>query len=231
MTSHHIAQYIEHTLLQPQAISADFQKCVDEAIQHKFRGVCVPTSWLGFVTPQLLDHAILRVAVVGFPHGNQLSLAKAHEAELAKVLGAQEIDMVMHLGFFKEKNYERVIEDIQTVKKACDLPLKVIIESHLLSLDEVRIASELVVAGRADFVKTSTGFSGGGATLEAIQTMKKAVGNSIGIKASGGIKTSADAYQFLQAGATRLGTSRGVELVSASNNEGEGNGSISNRNY
>lgn len=231
MTAHHLANFIEHTLLLPEATSQEFKTCVDEAVSHQFRGICVPTSWLGFVTPLLLDHSVLRVAVVGFPHGNQLSLAKAHEAELARALGAQEIDMVMHRGFFKEKSFQKVIEDIQTVKKACGLPLKVIIESHLLNEEEVRVATELVIEGHADFIKTCTGFTGGGATLEAVQVMKAVAGDRLGIKASGGIKTAEFAKMLIDAGATRLGTSRGVELVNSDFTEGEENDSVSSRNY
>jgi len=209
--------YIEHTLLKQDAEKADFIRLFDEAKENGFLGVCVPPFYVQSAKEYLSGTNVRVVTVVGFPLGANLSEVKAYEAQKAVSDGADEIDMVLNVSAFKSKEWDRVLEDIETVKKACaDKPLKVIIETDLLSRDEIEKACLLCVEGKADFVKTSTGFvkNGVGAKPEDVALMAKIVKPyGIGVKASGGIKTKEKALALIEAGADRLGTSSGVELV------------------
>lgn len=209
--------YIEHTLLKQDAEKADFIRLFDEAKENGFLGVCVPPFYVQSAKEYLKNTNIKIVTVVGFPLGANLSEVKAYEAQKAVSDGADEIDMVLNVSAFKSKEWDSVLEDIETVKKACaDKPLKVIIETDLLSRDEIEKACLLCVEGKADFVKTSTGFvkNGVGAKPEDVALMAKIVKPyGIGVKASGGIKTKEKALALIEAGADRLGTSSGVELV------------------
>jgi deoxyribose-phosphate aldolase len=209
-----VQQYIDHTLLKPEATTAQVLLLCEEAKKHRFFGVCVNSRFVPVVAKELKDSAVAPVAVVGFPLGAMATSPKAFEAEWCVRQGAKEIDMVISLGALKEKNHNYVREDIRAIVSAAQGALvKVIIETSLLQEEEKRWACSLAVEGGAHFVKTSTGFNGGGATVEDIQLMRSVVGPRIGVKASGGIKTLAQAEALIAAGATRLGTSSGVALI------------------
>lgn len=209
-----LASYIDHTLLKPEASKDQILLTCQEALEHQFFGVCVNSSWVPTVVEALKGAKVATVAVIGFPLGAMSSRAKSFEAEWCVKAGAQEIDMVLHLGALKEKNFARVQSDIAEVVKGCgSAQLKVILETGLLTNDEKKAACELAVNAGAHFVKTCTGFNLGSATVEDIKLMREVVGPQFGVKASGGIKTQAQALALIEAGATRLGTSSGVQLV------------------
>ena len=212
-----LQKYIEHTLLKQDAMKADFIRLFEEAKENGFLGVCVPPFWVKFAKEYLKNTNVKIVSVIGFPLGVNLSEVKSFETQEAIKDGADEIDMVLNVSAFKSKEWDRVLEDIEAVKKACEnKPLKVIIETDLLSKDEIEKACLLCIEGKADFVKTSTGFvkNGVGAKVEDVALMAKIVKPyGMGVKASGGIKTKAQALALVEAGADRLGTSSGVEIV------------------
>ena len=213
-----LKNYIEHTLLKPEATKEDLKKLFTEAVQYGFFGVCVNPANVKFAKEFLQNSEVKIVSVIGFPLGASKTVTKAFEARQAVNDGADEIDMVLNVGEMKDKNYEFVIEDVKQVKLACaDKKLKVILETDLLSDEEIAIATKLCIEGGCDFVKTSTGFlkNGVGATVEAVKIMAKEVeGTNVKIKASAGIKTKEKAIALIEAGASRLGTSSGVQLVS-----------------
>lgn len=216
-----LAQYIDHTLLKPEANISDFEKLCSEALENQFYAVCVPGRFVKHCRTQLLNSQVKLACVVGFPHGNQSPKSKAFEASLAVSDGADEIDMVISLGAIKEKNWEFVTEDIKCVVQATSgKVVKVILETHLLNNEEKVKAIECCIQAGAHFIKTSTGFTGGGATLDDITLMKKVANDKVQIKASGGIKTFEQAVSFIQAGAHRLGTSSGVALIHHQNSTG-----------
>lgn len=205
-----VAQMVDHTLLKPEATHADVDQLVADATRLGTFSVCVSPSMLPIETP-----ADLKVAVVcGFPSGAVPTVAKAAEAEWAVAHGADEVDMVINIGAAKEGDWDAVREDIAAVKKACGgALLKVIIESAALTDEEIVGACEAAVAAGADFVKTSTGFHpAGGASAHAVALMREAVGDGLGVKASGGIRTAEAAREMIDAGASRLGLS-GTEAV------------------
>lgn len=205
---------IEHTILKPESTSADIIRICKEAMEHKFFGVCVNSCFITLAKKTLQGSAVKVVAVVGFPLGAMETSSKAFEARRAVELGADEIDMVINIGSLKERNLAYLKEDIASVVHAAQgHPVKVIIETALLTQEEKILACEAAVNAQAHFVKTSTGFSGGGATIEDIQLMRKTVGSKMGVKASGGVKTTEQALALLSAGANRLGTSSGVALL------------------
>jgi deoxyribose-phosphate aldolase len=209
-----LIRYIESTLLKPEATLDHFEKLCIEARDNQFLGVCVPTRFVKHAKKWLHGSPVKVVSVVGFPLGNQNTKVKAFETSLAISDGGDEIDMVISLGGMKEKNWEFVHEDVLCVVQAAQgKPVKVILETHLLNQEEKVKAVEICVAAGAQFVKTSTGFTGGGATLEDIALMKKAAQGKIQIKASGGIKTFEQAVALIQEGATRIGTSSGLQLT------------------
>lgn len=209
-----IASKIEHTDLKPDATIDDIVKLCNESKQYGFFGVCVNSQYIEIAKEQLKGTSCKVIAVVGFPLGACLSDIKAEEARQAINMGADEIDMVMAIGLLKSKKYDDVINDIRKVVNATgDLPVKVIIETALLSEDEKRKACELVKMAGAAFVKTSTGFSKGGATVEDVKLMRSVVGNEIGIKAAGGIRDYDAAISMIEAGADRLGCSSSVSIV------------------
>lgn len=209
-----LASYIDHTLLKPEATSADIRKICEEARQFQFKAVCVNSGYVPLAVEQLKGSPVLVASVVGFPLGVELSEAKARETELAVAAGAKEIDMVIRIGAIKEKNYPLAERDIQAVVKAAQgAVVKVILETGMLTSDEIREACKISEQAGAHFVKTATGFLGRGATLEDIATMKASISSRMKIKASGGIKTSEQAHAMIAAGAHRLGTSSGVALV------------------
>lgn len=210
-----LASLIDHTLLKPDATRSDFEKLCQEAIQHRFATVCVNSSQIRLVASLLKGSSVKPIAVVGFPLGACSTASKVFEAREAIRAGAKEIDMVIHLGALKDQDYEYVLADIRHVVEASHPhPVKVILETTYLTDEQKVIACTLTKAAGAAFVKTSTGFGGGGATIEDVGLMRKAVGSHFGVKASGGIRTYADAVRMIEAGATRLGTSAGVAIVS-----------------
>lgn len=209
-----LAAAIDHTLLKPEATSEMIRKLCQEAIDCQFFGVCVNSSWVPLATSLLQGRSAKTVAVIGFPLGAAAAASKAFEAEWCVRQGAAEIDMVLHLGAMKEKNWSFVKDDIaQVVRASQGASVKVILETGLLSAEEKRIGCRLSVEAGAHFVKTCTGFNVGAATVEDIALMRESVGLAFGVKASGGIKTPAQALALIEAGANRLGTSSGVALV------------------
>jgi deoxyribose-phosphate aldolase len=205
-----LARYIDHTLLKPEATAADVEKLVEQGVELGVYSVCVSPSMLP------IDSRGLKVAVVcGFPSGAHKSDVKAAEAALSVQAGADEVDMVINLGAAKAGNWEIVQSDIAAVRAACEgKVLKVIIESAVLTDDEIVSACKAAEAAGADFVKTSTGFHpAGGATVHAVELMKATVGDRLQVKASGGIRTYAQAEAMIEAGATRLGLSASAQIL------------------
>ena len=210
-------KYIEHTLLKQDATKEDFLKLFAEAKEHNFLGVCINPAYVKFAKNHLKGTGIKVVTVVGFPLGANLPSVKAYEAACAVEDGADEIDMVINVSALKDKNYEYVINDIQTVKESCGFSLlKVILETDLLEKAEIKKACELCIEAGADFVKTSTGFvkNGVGAKVEDVKLMYETVSpHGLKVKASGGIRDKESAIKLIEAGASRLGTSSGVKIV------------------
>ena len=205
----------DHTILKADATKEAVKKVCREAAEYGFMSVCVNGFYTSFVREQLKGSGVKVCTVVGFPLGQMSTRAKAAEARIAVEDGADEIDMVINVGALKDGDYETVREDIREVKEACkDALLKVIIETCLLTQDEKRKACELAKEAGADFVKTSTGFSAGGATQEDVSLMRSIVGDSMGVKASGGIRDRQTAEKMLKAGASRLGTSATTAICS-----------------
>lgn len=208
-------RYIDHTLLKPEATPNDIRKLCSEALTHNFFSVCVNSTYVPLCKDLLKESAVKVCAVVGFPLGAMSTSAKAFETKQAVSDGADEVDMVIHIGSLKAGLYDLVQKDIEAVVNAAGgKTVKVIIETSLLSEEEKIKACELSMAAKAHFVKTSTGFNGGGATVADIQLMKSIVKSSLQVKASGGIKDLATAEAMINAGATRLGTSSGIHLIS-----------------
>ena len=203
--------YIDHTNLKPEAQIDDIKKLVDEAVANDFYSVCVNGTYVKDIKEYNKDVKI--AVVVGFPLGAMTTKAKAFEAKCAIEDGASEIDMVIAIGRLKDKDYNYVLEDIKAVKEAIgDKTLKVIIETCLLTDEEKIKACELSEKAGADFVKTSTGFSTGGASVADVSLMKKTVGDKLKVKASGGIHTRDEAISLVEAGADRIGASKSIEI-------------------
>lgn len=221
ITAQHLAKYIDHTLLRPDATPQDIEKLCSEALKHSFFGVCVNSSYIKQVSQLLNGSSVLPVAVIGFPLGACSTEAKAYEASWCVDNGAKEIDMVLHVGLLKSGNHKQVEEDIRAVVQACKgVPLKVILETALLNQEEKIAACKLSVSAGAQFVKTCTGFGGGAATVEDISLMRTVVGPNLGVKASGGVKSLEQAQNLIAAGANRIGTSSGVMLVTGQKPQG-----------
>lgn len=209
-----IASVIDHTLLSPQATEAEIKQLCKEAMEHEFATVCVNGCWVEYCVNRLRKSDVNVGVTVGFPLGAMSTDSKAFEAKEAVMAGATEVDMVINVGYLKGHDDDLVQHDIAMVKKVCGTAtLKVIIETSLLTDEQKVRACRLAKASGADFVKTSTGFGGGGATVEDIKLMRKTVGPDLGIKASGGIRSYEDAKAMLEAGATRIGTSSGITIV------------------
>ena len=210
-----IQDYIDHTLLKPTAIPSDIEKLCQEAKDYKFQAVCVNGCYTKFAKEQLKNSQVKLAVVVGFPLGAMSTESKVFEAKDSVANGADEIDMLINLGWLKSGKLELVEREISEIKKAIGKKvLKVIIETCYLTQDEKIKACELAVKAGADFVKTSTGFGEGGATLEDVKLMKKVVGNKAKIKASGGIKNRATALKYISLGVSRIGTSSGIAIAS-----------------
>ncbi|MDR5591915.1 deoxyribose-phosphate aldolase [Christiangramia sp. SM2212] len=208
-------KYIDHTYLKPTAISEDIKKLCDEALEYSFYAVCVNSSYVKLAKDHLEDSEVKIAATIGFPLGASSSASKVCEAENCINDGADEIDMVINIGFLEDGKFDEVQKEILEIKKAIgDKILKVIIETGYLSETEIEKASELAMKAKADFVKTSTGFGERGASLEDIRIMKKVVGDKLKIKASGGIRDRKTAEEYIALGVDRIGTSSGIEIVS-----------------
>ncbi|XKM12871.1 deoxyribose-phosphate aldolase [Orbaceae bacterium ac157xtp] len=208
------ASYIDHTLLAMDATEDQIKKLCDEAKQHHFYSVCVNSGYVPFAAKQLAGSDVKVCSVVGFPLGAMLTTAKAFETKAAIEAGAQEIDMVINVGWLKSGQWQQVEQDIQVVFTAAGkTPLKVIIETCLLSKDEIVKVCQICKKIGVAFVKTSTGFSKSGAKEEDVKLMRETVGAEMGVKASGGIRDQTSADIMIAAGATRLGTSAGIAIV------------------
>ena len=207
-------KYIDHTLLKPDASQEQIMNLIEEATEHDFASVCVNPTWVAFAAQALKGTDVKVCTVIGFPLGANTPEVKAFEAEDAIQNGADEIDMVINIGALKSQDYELVEKDIRAVVEAAKGTLvKVIIETCLLTDDEKVKACQIAQKAGADFVKTSTGFSTGGATVADVALMRKTVGPDMGVKASGGARSYEDALAFIKAGATRIGASSGVAIM------------------
>ncbi len=212
---------IDHTFLKAEATKADIDKLITEAKQYNFKTVCVNSSYVPYVKEQLKGTDIGITSVIGFPLGAMLTNCKAYEASEAIKAGADEIDMVINIGKLKDKEYDYVLKDIMVVKHACGKHvLKVIVETALLTKEEIEKVTEIVMQSGAEFIKTSTGFSTRGASLEDVKIMKSVCGEKLLIKAAGGISNKDDMIKMYQAGATRFGTSRSVAIVEGKESHG-----------
>ena len=210
-----LAAMIDHTLLKPDATEEQLRKLCEEAMQHHFASVCVNSSRVEFCAKLLRKSKVKPIAVVGFPLGAMSTATKVFETKQAIKMGAKEIDMVLAIGQLKDGNYAYVKKDIaQVVKAAGRKPVKVILETSLLDEAEKRIACSIALEAKAAFVKTSTGFAAGGASESDVSLMRSIVGEKMGVKASGGIRSLDDAKRMIAAGANRLGTSASVSIVS-----------------
>lgn len=210
-----LSSLIDHTNLRPDALHSDIEILCKEAVQYKFASVCINPVYVSYAKSILKDENPKVCSVVGFPLGADSEEMKYAEARFLIFQGVDEIDMVMNIAFLKERKLDLVKNEIKKVVEAADGNcVKVIIETSLLNQDEKALACNIVMESGAAFVKTSTGFSSSGATLEDVRLIKKVVGDRVGIKASGGIKTKNEALKLIEAGATRIGTSRGVEIIS-----------------
>jgi deoxyribose-phosphate aldolase len=220
MTDAEMAQFIDHTLLKPDADCAAMNKLCEEATSHGFKAVCVNSGWVAYVAEKLKGTKITVCSVIGFPLGAMSSAAKAFEARQAVEDGAQELDMVLNIGALKFGDFKLVEQDIRAVRLEANPPvvLKVIIETCLLTHEEKVKACQIAQNAGADVVKTSTGFSTGGATPEDIALIRKTVGSKMGVKASGGIKDFETAAAMIAAGATRIGAGAGVAIVNGAAN-------------
>lgn len=222
LSSAQVAAMIDHTILKADATKGEIQQICAEAREHRFATVCVNAGWVPLAAKLLKGSGVGVTTVVGFPLGATSTASKAFEAKQAIEDGATEIDMVLNIGLLKSGDAAGVQRDVEGVVAACKgkAPLKVILETGLLSDDEKVVACELCVKAGADFVKTSTGFGKGGATQEDIALMRKTVGPDLGVKASGGVRDLETALAMVASGATRIGASTSVAIVSGGKGEG-----------
>jgi deoxyribose-phosphate aldolase len=214
-----LSKYIEHTLLSPTCTSAQITKLCEEAIQYNFKGVCIPPFYIRHAANILENTPVQIVTVIGFPMGYSAIAAKIEEIKRSVDEGVNELDIVANICAVKDGKWSHVQNDLDSAVRATHLHgkiAKIIIESGLLTNEEIQKITNIAVELGADFVKTSTGFHNAPATLAHIQTIKNAASSQIKIKASGGIRTREQAIQFIQAGATRLGTSASIEIVNPS---------------
>ncbi|HEL1999672.1 deoxyribose-phosphate aldolase [Streptococcus suis] len=215
-------KYIDHTILKPETTQEQVEKILAEAKEYDFASVCVNPTWVALAAESLKDSDVKVCTVIGFPLGANTPAVKAFEAKDAISNGADEIDMVINIGALKTGNYDLVLEDIKAVVAASgDKLVKVIIEACLLTDDEKVKACQLSQEAGADYVKTSTGFSTGGATVADVALMRKTVGPDMGVKASGGARSYEDAIAFIEAGASRIGASSGVAIMNGAQADGD----------
>ena len=215
ITPEELAGYIDHTLLKPGATEEQIAQVCEEAQQYKFKSVCVNSSWVSFVAKKLRGTPVKVCSVIGFPLGEMATRSKAFEARNAIADGAHELDMVINVGALKSRNLKLVEEDIRAIKRSCRSTtlLKVIIETSLLTEEEKVLACEISKKAGADFVKTSTGFTGEGAKVEDVALMRRIVGPKMGVKASGGIRDYKTAVAMINAGANRIGAGGSVAIM------------------
>lgn len=214
--SEYVAGLIDHTLLKPEASYDDIRRVSEEALKYRFASVCVNPTNVAQVAEVLRGSGVHVCTVAGFPLGATVPQVKVYEAEQAILLGAREIDMVINIGALKSRDYKAVEDDIGGVVEACHRGgaiCKVILECALLSDDEKRRASQMAKNAGAEFVKTSTGFGPGGATVEDVKVLRSTVGPEMGVKAAGGIRTFEDLKRMVEAGATRIGASASLKIV------------------
>lgn len=220
-----LARMIDHTILKPETTAAQVRQVCADALEYGFASVCANPTWLPLMVEMLSGSPVKVCTVAGFALGANLPQVKAYEAKVAVEMGAQEIDMVLNVGRLKDGEDAAVQADIAGVVAAAkgvrgETVVKVIIETALLTEAEKVRACQLVQAAGADFVKTATGFNGGGATVEDVALMRRTVGPQMGVKAAGGIRNGADAHAMIAAGANRLGTSAGVQIIRSARGEG-----------
>lgn len=210
-----IASLIDHTLLKAEATAPQIEQLCKEAAEHHFASVCVNPAWVALAAKQLEESEVKVCTVIGFPLGASTSETKAFETTDAIEKGAGEIDMVLNIGALKSGQEDVVKADVEAVVNAAKgkAIVKVILEVCLLTDEEIKLASRLSKEAGADFVKTSTGFSTGGATVEAVRMMRETVGPDLGVKASGGVRSLEDVEKMVEAGATRIGASSGVQIM------------------
>ena len=209
-----VNKYIDHTILKPETTKAQILTLCEEAKQFNFASVCVNPTWVATCANELKGTDVKVCTVIGFPLGATFKEVKAYETKLAIENGASEIDMVINIGFLKDKRYEEVEDEIRQIHEACDGKiLKVIIETCLLTEEEKIKMCELVTNAGAEYIKTSTGFSIAGATFDDVKLMHDHVGEGVKVKAAGGISSFDDAEKFIELGADRLGTSRLVKIM------------------
>lgn len=214
------SKYIDHTLLKAFATKEDIKKLCDEAIKYNFKSVCVNPYFVAYAKELLKNSDVLVCTVIGFPLGANTSSLKAFEAKEAIINGASEVDMVINVSLAKEHDFEGVYKDILAVREASKgYILKVILETCYLDNYEIEECSKASLKAGADFVKTSTGFGIGGANAEDVMLMRKIVGDKMGVKASGGIRSKEDFLKMIEAGATRIGCSAGVKIMEDLENE------------
>ena len=212
MTS--LNKYIDHTKLGPTVSLEQIDQLIQEGLQYQFKSLCVNTHFVSYVSNKLKDSHVLTCTVIGFPHGSHTKEVKAFETKEAIRAGADEIDMVLNNSFVKAQDYQQTYEDIKAVVNAANgKTVKVILETCYLTDKEIIFACQCAKDAGANFVKTSTGFGSGGATIEHVKLMKQTVQDALEVKASGGIRNRKDALKMIEAGATRLGTSKGVEIM------------------
>ncbi|MDG3132405.1 deoxyribose-phosphate aldolase [Streptococcus suis] len=215
-------KYIDHTILKPETTQEQVEKILAEAKEYDFASVCVNPTWVALAAESLKDSDVKVCTVIGFPLGANTPAVKVFETKDAISNGADEIDMVINIGALKTGNYDLVLEDIKAVVAASgDKLVKVIIETCLLTDDEKVKACQLSQEAGADYVKTSTGFSTGGATVADVTLMRKTVGPDMGVKASGGARSYEDAIAFIEAGASRIGASSGVAIMNGAQADGD----------
>ena len=217
-----ISQLIDHTQLKADSCRSQIEQLCEEAIRYSFKSVCVNPYWVPLAKDMLTGSYVKVCTVIGFPLGATLCTAKAAETEQVIKAGATEVDMVLNVGAMKSRDYASVKKDVEKVVKAAQggALTKVILETCLLSDEEISAASVICAEAGADYVKTSTGFSTGGATPKAISLMREAVGNELGVKASGGVRSLEDLVNMVKAGATRIGASCGVDIMQGKESQG-----------
>lgn len=209
-----IARYLDHTQLAPNSTESDILKLCNEGLEYNFRAICVAGSWVEFCKSQLAGSPVLLAAVLGFPHGNTTSSSKCFEAETYFKNGADELDMVINVGWMRSGQTKPIEAELALIRKAVpEGVLKLILETCYLNNDQKRLACQLAMEAGWDYIKTSTGFGTAGATLEDVRLMKHEVKNTMGIKASGGIRDYQTALKYINAGASRIGTSSGPAIV------------------
>lgn len=209
-----INKLIDHTYLKAFGTKDDIDTILEEAITHDFKSVCLNPTWIEYAVESLKETDVLVATVIGFPLGANTTETKVYETTDALKKGAHEIDMVLNIGWVKNKQFDRVQSEIEAVREAANgYTLKVILETCYLDSEEIQEASQAAINGGADFIKTSTGFGSGGAKADDVKLMKKIAGDTRGVKASGGVKTIEDFNAMVEAGATRIGASSGVKLM------------------